>query len=103
MKKFFKQEIHEDKTRTMGRIAIEALINGIIITGLVVYVITLFADPEMTEIIKLTKEQPITTYFIFLPAIIILIETIMIGTAVSKLPNEKSSDKKDKNKTTTKK
>lgn len=97
MKKFFSQEIHENKTRTIGSIAIEALLNSIVITGVAVYVITLFDKPGMADFIKLAKKEPITTYFLILPTIIVLMETLMIGTAVTKLPSKNKSERKKNN------
>ena len=92
MKDFFKREIQEKIT--INRIFIESLIYAAFITGIAIYGITLFADPNMQEFAQAVKKEPISIYFMLLPAIIVLVETITIGLAVMKMPAKKKISKK---------
>ncbi len=93
MKEFFKKEI-QVKT-TIGKMCVEGLIEAILITAIVVYAITLFASPEMQILAKIVNEHPISLFFAFLPAIIIVVEIGMINTAMLKISTKKEKAKKN--------
>ena len=92
MKEFFKREIKE-KT-TLGRIFIESLVYAALITGIAVYGITVFVDPSMQMFAKAVKDDPISIYFILLPAIIVIVECITLGLAMMKIPTKTKKRKK---------
>ncbi|MBQ6546583.1 MAG: hypothetical protein IJL74_01125 [Bacilli bacterium] len=96
MKGFLKKEIQE-KT-TMGRIVIESLLYAVFITALGVYTVTIFTRPEMISFAKIVKEEPITSFLVLLPAVIVLVECITIGLAMFKLPNPDNKSKKKEKK-----
>lgn len=96
MKELFKKEI-EEKT-TIGRVFIESLIYAAFITGIIIYVAIIFTRPEMQTLAKAVKKYPISTYFVFLPVVIMLVETITISLAMLKIPDKKNSTKKKTNK-----
>ena len=101
MKEFFKREIQE-KT-TIGRVFVESLIYAAFITGIAIYAISLFSRSEMQVFAKIVKEDPISIYFILLPAVILLVEIITLGLAMFKLPTKTTPAKKKTSKKKTKK